>query len=395
MRATIALPTEEGNVKKLVLSAFAVAVLAALAGLVGAAKAPSAVRAGVNCSSSATIAYFGPTTGPVASIGAELRGFSLLYAQQWNAAGKKPTMKIEEGDTKFDPAVTSTIAQRFASDSNVLGVIGPGASQEVLAAGPIFKKAAMPFVAASATRTSLTNGSLPTFLRIAAPDKIQAVSTAQFIKTKLKGKSVFAVDDQSAYGKPLADQVSSLLRGLGVKVTRASVTAKTSDFSSVITSMPSGTNVVYMAMQIPQKMTLFGTQLKEQGKNPKIMLSDAGGSGVTLTGLVYYSTFGPDITRYPPAKPVLKAYYAKYGAKAPVTAFGPLAYVSGQVVVDAVARACKDGTATRAEVLKQLHQTHLTTSVFGDPISFNSHGDRIGAHFFQFQLTKKGPVPVR
>src|SRR2546423_7659856 len=124
------------------------------------------------------------------------------------------------------------------------------------------------------------------------------------------------------------------------------------------------------------------------------MLGDAGGSGIKLPG-AYFSTFGPDITHYGPAQSVLKAYHAKYGAKAPVTAFGALAYESGRVVVDAVARACKDGTATRAEVLKELHKTNLKTSVFGDPISFNSHGDRIGAHFFQFQITKKGPVPVK
>jgi len=379
---------------KLVPSALAVAAVAAVAGLVGAAAAPSAVTAGVDCSSSATVAYFGPTTGPVASIGAELRGFSLLYAQQWNAAGKKPTMKIEEGDTKFDPAVTSTVAQRFASDSNVIGVIGPGASQEVLAAGPIFKKAGLGYVAATATRTDLTNGKLPTFLRIAAPDKIQAVSTADFIKSRLHAKSVLAVDDQSAYGKPLADQVGRLLKAQGVKVKRASVTQKTSDFSSVITSMSSDTDVVYLALQLPDKMTLFGNQLKEQGKNVKVFLSDAGGSGVQLPG-AYFSTFGPDVTHYPPAQSVLKAYHKKYGAKAPVTAFGPMAYVSGQVVVDAVARACKDGTATRAEVLKELHKTNLKNSIFGDPIKFNLHGDRIGAHFFQFQITKKGPVPVK
>ena len=127
----------------------------------------------------------------------------------------------------------------------------------------------------------------------------------------------------------------------------------------------------------------------------KLMLSDAGGSGVRLNGAVYFSTFGPDISRYGPAQPAIKAYHKQYGSKAPVSAFGPLAYVSGQVVVDAVARACKDGTATRAEVLKQLHKTNLKTSIFGDSIRFDSHGDRIGAHFFQFQLTKKGPVPIR
>jgi ABC-type branched-subunit amino acid transport system substrate-binding protein len=380
--------------KKLLVFALASAAVGIVAAFVGTAKAPSATTAGASCGSSATVAYFGPTTGPVASIGAELRGFSLLYAQQWNAASKKPTFKIVEGDTKFDPAVTSTIAQKFASDSSILGVIGPGASQEVLAAGPIFKKNGVPFVAASATAENLTNGSLPTFLRIAAPDSSQAKSTVAYMIDKLHAKTVLAVDDQSAYGKPLADAVSKLLKAKGVKVTRQSVTQKTSDFSSVITSMSSKTDLVYLAIQIPQKMQLFGTQLKEQGKNVKVFLSDAGGSGVNLPG-AYFSTFGPDITHYAPAAAVLKAYHAKNGAKAPVTAFGPLAYVSGQVVVDAIARACKDGTATRAEVLKELHKTNLKTSVFGDPIKFNSHGDRIGAHFFQFQITKKGPVPVK
>jgi branched-chain amino acid transport system substrate-binding protein len=380
--------------KKLLAFALAAAAVGIVAAFVGTAKAPSATSAGVSCGSSATVAYFGPTTGPVASIGAELRGFSLLYAQQWNAAGKKPTMTIVEGDTKFDPAVTSTVAQKFASDSSILGVIGPGASQEILAAGPIFKKAGLAFVAASATRTDLTNGSNPTFLRIAAIDTSQETSTAAFMISRLHVKSVLAVDDQSAYGKPLADQVAKLLKAKGVKVKRASVTQKTSDFSSVITSMPSNTDLVYLAIQIPQKMQLFGTQLKEQGKNVKVFLSDAGGSGVNLPG-AYFSTFGPDITHYAPAQSILKLYHQKYGAKAPVTAFGPLAYVSGQVVVDAIARACKNGTATRAEVLQQLHKTNLKTSVFGDPIKFDSHGDRIGAHFFQFQITKKGPVPVK
>ena len=380
--------------RKLLAFALAAAALGVIAAFVGTARAPSAIRAGVNCGSSATVGYFGPTTGPAGPIGTELRDWSLLYADQWNAAGKKPKIKIEEGDDKFDTAITSTIAQRFASDSNLLAAIGPGSSQEVLAAGPIFKRSGVPFVAASATATVLTNGQFPTFLRIAAPDKIQAATTAAFIKNKLHAKQVLAVDDQSAYGKPLANQVTSLLQGMGVKVKHVSITQKTADFSSVISSMPGKTDLVYLAIQLPQEMTLFGTQLKEQGKNVKMFLSDAGGTGVKLSGNVYYSTFGPDITHYGPAQSTIKAYHKQFGNSAPTTAYGPLAYVSGQVVVNAVAAACKGGTATRAQVLAQLHKTNLKTSIFGDPIKFNSHGDRVGAHFFVFQLTKKGPVPV-
>src|SRR5919198_4675986 len=185
--------------KKTVAVALAASAAIVVAASPGTAKAPTATAAGVDCSGTATIAFFGPTTGPVASIGAELRGFSLLYAQQWNAAGKKPTMKVIEGDTKFDPAVTSTVAQKFASNGDIIGVIGPGASQEVLAAAPIMKKAGLAFVAASATRPTLTGPKNPTFLRIAAPDTLQAKSTSEFMLKRLHAKNVLAVDDQSAY----------------------------------------------------------------------------------------------------------------------------------------------------------------------------------------------------
>ena len=378
--------------KRVLTVVLAVAALAGIAAFLGTAKAPSATAA-VSCGTEATIGYFGPTTGPVASIGEELRDFTILYAQEWNDKGKKPKMNVVEGDTEFDPAKTSTAAQGFASNADMLGVIGPGASQEVIAAGSVFKKAGMAFVAASATRTTLTNGSIPTFLRIAAPDAVQANSTVAYL-LKLKVKSVVAIDDQSAYGKPLADEVAKQLKAKGVSVKRTSITQKQSDFSAAINSLPGDTDLVYLAVQLPQKMQLFGVQLKEQGKGKiRVFLSDAGGNGVKLPG-AYFSTFGPDVHTYGPAQPILKDYHAKNGKKAPLTAFGPLAYVSGQVVVDAVARACKDGSATRAEVLTELHKTNLKTSIFGDPISFNAHGDRVGARFFTFQITKTGVTPV-
>ena len=68
---------EEG-MRKLLGFALAAGALAVGAAFVGTAKAPSATAAGINCASSAGVAYFGPTTGPVASIGAELRALANL-----------------------------------------------------------------------------------------------------------------------------------------------------------------------------------------------------------------------------------------------------------------------------------------------------------------------------
>ena len=92
---------------------------------------------------------------------------------------------------------------------------------------------------------------------------------------------------------------------------------------------------------------------------------------------------------------MLRDYRAKYGQKAQVTNFGPLGYISGQTMVDAVARACKDGTATRAEVLQQMYRTNLRTSIIGQPIRYTRRGDRVGAGFFVFQITRNGPITIR
>src|SRR5439155_14939707 len=118
-----------------------------------------------------------------------------------------------------------------------------------------------------------------------------------------------------------------------------------------------------------------------------------GSGGVTIVG-AYFSTFGPFVQTFPQAQKVLKDFYAKYGKKAQVTNYGPLGYISGQTMVEAVARACKDGSATRAEVLQQMFKTNLKTSIIGQPIRYTKHGDRLGAGFFVFQITKNGPITI-
>jgi branched-chain amino acid transport system substrate-binding protein len=376
-----------------VLSALAAVVAAAVGA--GYAGGKSTVRraAAVDCGTSATIGYFGPTTGPAASIGEELRRFSLLYSQQWNAKHKLK-FKVVEGDTQFDPAQVSTIAQQFASNGDLLAVIGPGASQEVLAAKPILKKAGLAYIAASATRVDLTTSN-PTFFRIAAPDSVQAKSTSDFLLKRLHVKQVFVIDDQSAYSVPLANEVQKILNKAGVKTKRTSVKQAQSDFSSVITDIPSGTDLVYAPMQIPAKINLLGNQLKEQGKRITIFASDAGYSPDFKIVGSYFSTFGPDVRTFAQAQGMLNAFWAKYGKKAQITTFGPLGYITGQVIVDAVAKACADGTATRAEVLANVRKTNLKSSVIGQPIKFTAKGERVGASFFTFKITSKGPVTVK
>lgn len=370
------------------------AIAAALAATATSAPAAPAATGAVACGTSATLGYMGPTTGAVASIGAELRIWPLFYISQWNATHKLK-IKVIEGDDQFDPSQASTIAQQFASNPKILGVLGPGSSPEVVAAAPLFKKAGMPYIAATATRSTLTDGSNGHFFRIAPPDSVQAKTTADYMTKVLKAKKVAIFDDQSAYSQPLADAVQKLLQAAGVSVSRSSVSPTASDYSATINTIPNGTQIVYTPFTNPAKMQLFGQQMAEQGKNIGMFAGDSGYSTDFHIEKAYFSTFAPDIRDIPADKGLISAFFKKYGSKAPLTTYGPPSYVAAQMMLSAVAKACKDGKATRAEVYKDMLTTKLKSSILGHPIAFTRNGEVKGARFVIFQITNGKPHVVQ
>ena len=64
------------------------------------------------------------------------------------------------------------------------------------------------------------------------------------------------------------------------------------------------------------------------------------------------------------------------------------------MLIAAVAMACKDGTATRAEVQADLQKVSLPTSLLGHPIKFTKNGESADAHFVIFQIGKDGKPTV-
>jgi branched-chain amino acid transport system substrate-binding protein len=356
---------------------------------------PATAAAGVPCSTSATLGYMGPTTGPVASIGEELRDWPLFYVSQWNATHKLQ-IKIVEGDDQFDPSQASTIAQQFGSNSSMLGVLGPGSSPEVQAAAPLFKRAGISYIAATATNSTLTNGTFGHFFRIAPPDSVQASTTANYMIKVMKVKSVAIFDDQSAYSKPLADSVEALLKKGGVSVFRSSVSPTATDYSSTITTIPGGTQLVYTPFTNPASMELFGQQMVDQSKNIPMFAGDSGYSSKFHIAGARFSTFAPDIRDLPADKATIAGYFKKEGSNAPLTTYGPPSYVAAQMMIAAVAKACSDGSATRAEVNADLHKVTLKSSLLGHPIKFTAKGEDAGAQFVIFQIGKDGkPVVIQ
>jgi ABC-type branched-subunit amino acid transport system substrate-binding protein len=63
--------------------------------------------------------------------------------------------------------------------------------------------------------------------------------------------------------------------------------------------------------------------------------------------------------------------------------FGAPSFVATQVVAGAIDRACKNGTASRAEVRAQIRKTKISkkASLLGLAVAFDSHGDMVKKPF--------------
>src|SRR6478736_7664100 len=380
-----------------------VAVLAALISVVvatttawGSAKAPrtaSAATASVTCGKTRTIGMAAPITGPASDIGNQQVRWAKYFVKRWNKKHSSARIKMVMGDTQLgvDTAFAVKVAKSFASNSKLLGVVGPAGSQEVVASTSAYKGGKLGFVSGSASRTSLTDGHTDGnrrgyFFRTVPSDAAQGPTVANWMTKKLKWKRVYIIDDQETYSQGLADGVGKILNARGVKVTRDSISQTDSDFSSKIAKIPSNTQGIYIPWQLAPQAQAFGQQLKAAGKSHIKLFGSDGlfAPGVWKIAGSYDSAFP-----YNPADPVVKAYLKAHHGNGEF--FGLPSYVAAQVVVGAVTKACADGKATRAEVRKAIAKTNLKTSILGFPVSFAVSGEmRLPASYGIYQIQSNG-----
>src|SRR4051794_25086014 len=372
----------------LIATAASVATLAVVASAI-ARPATVAAASALSCKKGVSIGMLAPITGPAGSIGSDQLHWAQFYATQWNKNKKHIKLKLVQGDTQLDPAKASTVAQSFASNSSIVGVIGPAGSDEVQAVAPILRKAGLAFASGSATRVSLTNGSQKGyFFRDVPNDGVQGPTAANYMFTKLgvkSGDAVMVVDDQESYSTGLADIVGTALSAKGIKVSRESISQKDTDFSSLVAKVTSSTKVVFLPFQLASQAQLFTQQLRAQGKSAITFGSDGTfDSSKFSTNGSYISFFAPDVTTIPADAKVVGQFHKQFpGATSP---FGAPNYVLAQMYANAITKACKDGKISRAEVRKDFAKVALPSTILGTPIRFTANGDLAGAKFHIFKI---------
>ncbi|WP_018152825.1 branched-chain amino acid ABC transporter substrate-binding protein [Leeia oryzae] len=185
-----------------------------------------------------------PMSGPIAHLGKDNEAGAILAVEDANAkklkiGGQVVKFVLVSEDDAGDPKTATVVAQKLI-DAKVVGVIGHLNSGTSIPASRLYSDAGIPQITPSATNPKYTAQGFKTTFRVVANDIQQGGAMGQFAMKNLKAKTVAIIDDRTAYGQGLADQVEARVKSLGGKVVaREYGTDKTTDWMSVLTSVKS------------------------------------------------------------------------------------------------------------------------------------------------------------
>ncbi|MEP7328393.1 MAG: branched-chain amino acid ABC transporter substrate-binding protein [Betaproteobacteria bacterium] len=340
------------------------------------------------------IGHAGPLTGGIAHLGKDNENGVRLALDEANAkgiklGGKKVKFELMAEDDQADPKLGPTIAQKFA-DAKVAGVVGHLNSGVTIPASAVYNQAGIPMISGSATNPKLTEQGFKVVFRTVGRDDQQGPAVAQYLHG-MKLKKVAIVDDATAYGEGLANEVEKTLKATGVQVVaREKTNDKATDFKAILTKMKGkAPDAVFYG-----GMDATGGPMLKQARELGIKSVFAFGDGACTTemaklagsaaeGLIC-SQAGLPVEAASPE--FVKAFNAKYGE---IKQYAPFTYDSANLIIAAMQKA---DSADPAKYLPELAKISMKGAT--GPISFDEKGDRKNAEITIFTLKDGKVVPV-
>ncbi|CAM3772555.1 branched-chain amino acid ABC transporter substrate-binding protein [Bordetella tumulicola] len=185
--------------------------------------------------------FAAPLTGPQSHYGEDMQNGLTLALEEANKKGIKvdgETAKfiLVSRDDQADPRTAVQVAQQLV-DEEVEGILGHFNSGTTIPASRVYNEAGLPQIA-MATSPEYTNQSYDTTFRMMTSDTQQGAAVGKFIVDNLKGKKVAIIDDRTAYGQGLADEVEKAVKKAGGEIVRREYTTdKANDFTAILTNI--------------------------------------------------------------------------------------------------------------------------------------------------------------
>ena len=270
--------------QKLVRLVGGVAIAALALGGAAACKSDSGSDEASGGDCGAKIAFFGALTGPAAALGINENNGVKLAVDQYNKANADCQVTLVPLDSQGNPEQAPALAQQAIDDTKLLGIVGPAFSGESEAANPLFSEAGLVAVTPSATRPNLADQGWKNWFRVVGNDLYQGPAAAWYIQNELKAEKVYVIDDQSAYGAGLADEVKKVLGAKVVGSDKVQGDGKQNDFSATVTQVKSsGATAVYFGGYY-QEAGLIRKQLTAAGVTATLVAGDGSNDNAYIEG---------------------------------------------------------------------------------------------------------------
>jgi branched-chain amino acid transport system substrate-binding protein len=330
-----------------------------------------------------------PLTGPQAHLGHDNDNGARMAIDEANArrvrlGDQRVYFLLMSEDDQADPKTATIVAQKLV-DAQVKGVIGHLNSGTSIPASKIYADAGIPEISPSATAIKYTDQGFKTAFRTMTNDRQQGRVLGDFAVKKM-GKRVAIIDDRTAYGQGLADEVEKAVKAAGGEVVAREYTSdKSTDFSAILTTIKGkNPDVLFYGGMDPQgapmakQMRALGLRAKFLGGDGMqtaefLKLAGKAAEGVTA------SSPGLPLDRMPGGKAFRDLFTAKYG---PIQNYAPYAYDAVQAMIMAMEKA---GSAEPAKYLPELSKVQFT-GITGD-IGFDEKGDVRGGAITLYRVT--------
>jgi branched-chain amino acid transport system substrate-binding protein len=336
----------------------------------------ASMAGGVGASETVMIGCVAPLTGPQAHLGKDIENGARLAVDAINASqptlgGKPVQFELQVEDDQADPKTATVVAQKLV-DEGAKGVIGHLNSGASIPASRIYADNGIPQVSPASTAVAYTHQGYETTFRLMANDSQQGKALGQYA-AKL-GKRVAVVDDRTAYGQGLIDEVVKAVQASGAEVVgREYTTDKSTDFTAILTSIKSKRpDVVVFGGMDPQAAPMI-RQMRTLGMKIPFMGGDGMQSAefIKLAGPaaegVIGSSPGLPLANMPGGAAFTKRYTERFGK---IQIYAPFSHDAAEVLIRAMLKA---GSAEPERYLPELAKTQID-GIIG-PIAFDDKGD--------------------
>jgi len=342
------------------------------------------------------IGHVGPLTGGIAHLGKDNENGARLAIEEANAAkikigGKEAKFTLVAEDDQADPKVGTTVAQKLV-DQKVVGVVGHLNSGTSIPASPIYNGAGIPVISGSATNPKLTEQGFKTQFRVVGRDDQQGPAIASYLATNRKPKVVAVIDDATAYGEGIANEVEKTLKAQKISVLpREKGTDKTTDWKAVLTKLR-GRNpdaVFYGGMDATGGLLL--KQARELGMKAVFTFGDGACTdkmkelaGTAADGMLCSQAGIPPQA----ADRKFTAAYKKRFKADPIL-YAPFTYDGANLLIEAMRKADSTDPKKYLPTLQKLSYMGATGR-----IQFDAKGDRKDAEMTIFSMNKGNLQPI-